>query len=115
MKNYLINTINIIELLANSDDVIREEAAFFIASSGNSNDAKILLPFLETERNANVIKAMLYALGKCGGESIFPMLLEYAKHPDQEIRIVAIEGLQQCPIEVVKTELFNTSVYLKRQ
>ncbi|WNZ47505.1 HEAT repeat domain-containing protein [Leptolyngbya boryana CZ1] len=94
------------KLLKNSDDEIRENAAYILGKIGAEVAIPELLKRLKDD-DYLVRKSVAFALGEIGTESAIPGLLKLLQDKDWRVRESAVSALGEISIEAAIPELFK--------
>jgi uncharacterized protein YjbI with pentapeptide repeats len=81
------------ELLKSSDANTREDAASQLSKIYDKNTTKLLLEQFNVESDVDVIKMIIYALGKIASTEAIDALKKLSQNDDFEIRWVTLEAL----------------------
>lgn len=81
------------DLLADENPLLREAACDAILGIAGGVGTVLIGPFLKTESDPNVLFAALRALGRAKSPQAIATLLPFLEHENEDLVIVAIEGL----------------------
>ena len=81
------------DLLADENPLLREAACEAILGIAGGSGTVLVAAFLKTEPDVNVTFSALRALGRTKSPRAVATLLPYLEHPNEDLVIVALEGL----------------------
>ena len=77
-----------------------------LGETGLSEDAKLLMPFLE-DPDASVVKVTLHALGNCGGESLSEIFWKYLQDERQNVAMQAFREITKLNIRYGAKQIYE--------
>ena len=93
------------DLFADENPLLREAACEATIAIAGGVGTVIIVPFLATEADVNVLFSALRALGDTKSPRAVMALLPYLEHPNEDLVIVALEGLAKLKYTKISEQL----------